>query len=480
MKDVTSLNRKSDWSDVRVCVVGFGVAGFAMTDALLQMDAKVTVIDGGTRERHEDKVQLLEVLGAEFIFENDEELPAGIDLVVVSPGIKPNAPIIVATRNAGLPLWGELELAWRLRDLDTAPPWIAITGTNGKTTTTRMVESIVATQFGDQRIRVACNLDTPICEVVMDPSDIDIVVVEIGAPHLPYVTSMSPLVSVCLNLAPDHLDYFASFEDYAKAKGKIFNNTVIAAIFNEQDEATLHMVEQADVVEGCRAISFTLGIPMKSMVGLVDDILVDRAFLQERATSALPIIELGELPSNAPHNVQNALAAIAVTRAIGIDPAVIKEGLMKWQGSPHRIAKVTVINDITYVDDSKATNTHAAFTAIRAFESVVWIAGGQAKGQDFDELVLQCSGRLRGVILLGTDQEVIAAALQRHAPHIPVHRVHNTDVSAMDEVVLEATNLAQPGDTVLLAPGCASYDMFRDFAHRGDTFANSVRRLEQQ
>ena len=479
MVDASSLNRLSDWSNVNVCVVGFGVAGFSMADALVQMDAQVTVIDGGPRDVHDDKATLLEVLGAQFQFDNDHDLPDGMDLLVVSPGVKPDSSIIRKAHEQSIPIWGELELAWRLRDLETAPAWIAITGTNGKTTTTRMVQSILSAKFGADRVRVACNLDTPICEVVMDPSDIAIVAVEIGAPHLPYVTSVAPVVSICLNLAPDHLDYFGTFEAYRDAKARIYRNTEIAAIYNEQDEQTLRMVEQADVIEGCRAVSFTLSIPMKSMVGLVDDILVDRAFLDERATSAIPIIDLSELPSDAPHNVQNALAAIAITRAIGIEPGIIKDGLMKWQASPHRITKVAVVNDVTYIDDSKATNTHAAFTAIRAFESVVWIAGGQAKGQDFDDLVIKCAGRLRAVVLLGIDQEVVAEALARHAPHVPIHRVTSSEINAMDEVVRQCAQMALPGDTVLLAPGCASYDMFRDFGHRGDAFADSVRRLVQ-
>jgi len=291
---------------------------------------------------------------------------------------------------------------------------------------------------------------------------------------------MSPIASACLNLAPDHLDYFETFDEYRDAKARVYQNTVQAAIYNEQDEETMHMVENADVIEGCRAVSFTLSIPMKSMVGLVEDILVDRAFLDERETAALPIIDLAELPSNAPHNVQNALAAIALSRSIGIEPAIIKQGLMNWQASPHRISQVAVINDVTYVDDSKATNTHAAFTGIKAFESVVWIAGGQAKGQDFDDLVIRCATQLRAVVLLGKDQDVIADALERHAPHVPIWRVSSSEINAMDQVVQYAAMSASPGDTVLLAPGCASYDMFRDYAHRGDAFADSVRRLGQQ
>lgn len=477
MHEVSKLNRTSDWSQIRVAVVGFGLAGFAAADALIQMDAQVLIIDGAPRDKYADKAQLLEILGAEFQFDDDVTLPSDLDVLVLSPGVSPLAPIVKAAQSAEVTIWGELELAWRLRDPETAAPWVAVTGTNGKTTTTRMVESILAEKYGAQNVRAAGNIGLPMCEVVMDPNPLAAIVVEVGAPQLPFVHSVSPVASVCLNLAPDHIDLFGSFEAYRDAKARIYRNTQIAAIYNEQDEATERMVEQADVVEGCRAVSFTLSIPRSSMVGLVEDILVDRAFLSQRATSALEIIELSDLPSNAPHNVQNALAAIALARAIEIEPAFIKAGLMNWQAEPHRITHVDQVNGVDYVDDSKATNTHAAFTSIRAYESVVWIAGGLAKGQDFTELVEKSASRLRGVVLLGADQELIAQALTKFAPDVPVHRVHSTQIDAMTSVVALAAQLASRGDTVLLAPGCASWDMYRDYAHRGDAFAQAVREL---
>jgi len=478
MHDVSKLDRKSDWTQISVGVVGFGLAGFAAADALLQMDAQVLVIDSASREKYAEKAQLLEILGAQFQFDDDVTLPADLDLLILSPGVSPLAPIIEQALSINLPVWGELELAWRLRDPETAAPWLVITGTNGKTTTTRMLESILAAKFGVENVRAAGNIGLPMCEVVMDPTPFAAIAVEVGAPQLPFVHSVSPVASVCLNLAPDHIDLFGSFEAYRAAKARIYRNTQVAAIYNEQDIQTERMVEHADVVEGCRAIAFTVSIPHSSMVGLVEDILVDRAFLSERSTSALEIIELSDLPSTAPHNVQNALAAIALARAVEIEPAVIKEGLMNWQAEPHRISHVAQINGVDYVDDSKATNTHAAFTSIRAFESVVWIAGGLAKGQNFDELVEKSASRLRGVVLLGADQELIAQSLEKFAPEVPVHRVRSTEINAMASVVALAAQLANVGDTVLLAPGCASWDMYRDFAQRGDAFAQAVRELE--
>ncbi|NBU32165.1 MAG: UDP-N-acetylmuramoyl-L-alanine--D-glutamate ligase [Actinobacteria bacterium] len=477
MNDVAQLNRSSDWRLIRAGVVGFGLAGFAAADALLQLDANVVVIEGSGREKFADKAQLLEILGATFQFEDDKTLPDRLDVLIVSPGVSPNSDIIQAAKAKNLPIWGELELAWRLRDLENPAPWLAITGTNGKTTTTRMLESILAEKFGAEFVVAAGNIGVPMCEVVMNPTPFAAIAVEVGAPQLPFVESMSPVASVCLNLAEDHIDFFGSFAAYRDAKSRVYNKTQVAAIYNEQDIETERMVEQADVIEGCRAIAFTLSIPHKSMVGLVDEILADRAFLAERESTAIPIMDLGELPSIAPHNVQNALAAIALARSIDIEPAIIKAGLMKWQPEPHRITQIARVHDVDYVDDSKATNTHAAFTSIRAFESVIWIAGGLAKGQDFAELVEKSASRLRGVVLLGEDQELIATALALHAPTVPVRRVHSTEVSAMKIVVQQAAELASAGDTVLLAPGCASWDMFRDYAHRGDAFAQAVREL---
>ncbi|MBU6347524.1 MAG: UDP-N-acetylmuramoyl-L-alanine--D-glutamate ligase [Actinomycetales bacterium] len=477
MHDVSQLNRLSDWRNIRVGVVGFGVAGFAAADALLQLDAQVTVIDGASRDKYADKAQLLEVLGATFQFNDDRSLPDNLDLLVLSPGVSPAAPIVNKAQERRLPIWGELELAWRLRDPENPAPWLVITGTNGKTTTTKMLEAILAEKFGAKNVIAAGNIGIPMCEVVMNPTPITAIAVEVGAPQLPFVYSMSPVASVCLNLAEDHIDLFGSFTDYRDAKARIYNRTQIAAIYNEQDIATERMVEQADVVEGCRAVAFTVSIPHRSMVGLVDDILADRAFLEERESTAIPIIDLGELPSQAPHNVQNALAAIALARAIDVEPAFIKAGLMKWQPAPHRITQVARINGVDYVDDSKATNTHAAFTSIRAYESVIWIAGGLAKGQNFDELVEKSASRLRGVVLLGTDQDLIAESLAKYSPEVPVKRVLSTEISAMKSVVHAAAELASSGDTVLLAPGCASWDMFTDYAQRGDAFAQAVREL---
>ena len=461
---------------MRVCVVGLGVAGFAAADALIQLDAQVVVLDANPGEKQKERATLLEILGAEIKFGDDTELPDNIDLLVLSPGVSPLAPIVTAAQAIEIPIWGELELAWHLRDPEHLAPWLLVTGTNGKTTTTLMLESIL--RAAGKRTIAAGNIGHSLVEVVMDPEPWDVIAVEVGAPQLPFIHSISPQAAVCLNLAPDHIDLFGTFEAYRAAKARIYERCEVAAIYNMADPATVAMVEQAEVIEGCRAIGITLGIPDISMVGVVDEYLVDRAFLEQRKETALELAEVNDLAINARHNVENALAASALARAHGIEPRHIRDGLRAWKPAAHRIAHVATINEVTYIDDSKATNTHAAKTSLTAYNSVIWIAGGMAKGQDFDQLVLDTANRIKGVVLLGVDQEHIAQALIKYAPQIPVTKISGTDPAVMAQVVSAATQLAKPGDTVLLAPGCASWDMYRDYSHRGEIFAQEVRKLE--
>jgi UDP-N-acetylmuramoylalanine--D-glutamate ligase len=480
VKNMASLNldeltRASDWSQLRVCVVGLGVAGFAAADALVNLDAKVIVLDANSGERQKERATILEILGADIRLGDDTRLPSDIDLVVLSPGVSPLSPIVAAAQAAGVEIWGELELAWRLRDPAHLAPWLLVTGTNGKTTTTLMLESILLA--AGKRTVAAGNIGRSLVEVVMDPTPWDVLAIEVGAPQLPFVHSISPQAAVCLNLAQDHLDIFGTFEAYRDAKAKVYERCQVAAVFNVADEETIRMVEEAEVVEGCRAIGFSTSIPDISMLGVVEEFLVDRAFLDNRREAALELAEISDLAIPAVHNIANALAASALARAHGVDARAIRDGLRSWQPAPHRIAHVGKVAGVDYIDDSKATNTHAAATSLTAYESIVWIAGGMAKGQDFDELVLANAHRMRAAVLLGIDQELIAAALKRHAPNVPIHRVTTKETNAMDLVVALAAESAQPGDTVLLAPGCASWDMFRDYSHRGEEFAAAVKRL---
>ena len=237
------------------------------------------------------------------------------------------------------------------------------------------------------------------------------------------------------------------------------------------------MVEEADVIEGCRAIGFTLATPGLSELGLVEDILVDRAFIENRTSHAQELATVDDVQPAARHNVANALAAAALARSYGVEAAFIRQGLHDFQPAAHRVAYVGTVDDVKYINDSKATNCHAAQTALQSYDSVVWIAGGDAKGQDFNDLVKAAKSHLRAVILLGRDREFIKSALLAQAPEIPVIEISNSTPEAMTEVVAQARALAHVGDVVLLAPACASWDMYQNYSQRGDMFARAVLKL---
>ncbi len=475
---MTGLESRSDpgWATTRFVVAGFGRAGYACVDSLLQAGAQHVIgFDDRDNADLEEKARVLETLGAEIRLGTTSDLPDDSDVVVTSPGWRPDADLLAQAADRGLPIWSEIELAWRLRDPENAAPWLCVTGTNGKTTTVQMLASILAA--AGRRTVAAGNVGLPLLEAVMDPDPYDVIAVELSSYQLHFTYSMSAYAAVVLNFAPDHVDWHGSLEAYAADKGRIYENCQIACVYNAQDHKTEQMVIDADVVEGCRAIGFTLNYPAISMFGVVDDLLVDRAFVEQRATSALEVATVTDVQPAAPHNVANALAAAALARAYGVPPSAVKQGLRAFTPDAHRIAHVADIGGVAYVDDSKATNPHAAQASLTAYRPVVWIAGGQAKGATFDELVRAVRDRLRGVVLLGQDRAVIAASLTRHAPDIPVIEVPDTDTGAMRRVVDEAAGLAEPGDTVLLAPGCASWDMFANYGARGDAFAEAVRSL---
>jgi len=480
MRDLHDLGRRDSWDGIRAVVAGFGVSGFAAADNLNHLGASVTALDEKA-EGKEEQAELLEVLGATIRLGEGATatLPDDVDVLITSPGWKPTAPLLAQARARGVPIWGEVELAWRLRDPETAAPWLAVTGTNGKTTTVQMLESIL--RAAGLRTVAVGNVGLPIVEAVMDPTPYDVLAVELSSFQLHYTDSMSCESAAVLNVAEDHLDWYAGptgMADYAADKGRIFERVRRACVYNVADPETERLVREADVVEGARAVGFTLGMPGVGMVGVVEEILADRAFIEQRASSAAELCTIADLASPAPHYIQNALAAAALARSHGVAPIAVRDGLRSFRPDGHRISTVTEHQGVTWVDDSKATNPHAAQSSLTAYDPVVWIAGGLAKGASFDGLVQAVRGRLRGVVLLGQDRDVIAAALSRHAPDVPVIVVEGGETgSQMERVVGAAHDLARPGDTVLLAPGCASMDMFANYGERGDAFEAAVRRL---
>ncbi|SER48306.1 UDP-N-acetylmuramoylalanine--D-glutamate ligase [Propionibacterium cyclohexanicum] len=481
---IAAANRLSPWQRGHVVVAGLGSSGFAAADAMLELGAKVTVLDDGRSKTLDERATLLETLGATVRLGPgaSAKLPAATDVVVTSPGWRPDWPLLAAASAAGTPIWGEPELAWRLMFPDHVVPWIGITGTNGKTTTTQMVDSML--RAAGLRSAAVGNIGRPIIEALNDPVGYEVLAVELSSFQLHWSDSLSLHSAAVLNLHPDHLEWYAYAGDPAAAmaayghdKAKIFHRVQHSCVYNIAEPATREMVEQADVVEGARAIGFTSGIPQVANIGIVDDLIVDRAFVQQRQTSALPLADVHDVHPFAPHNVENALAAAALVRSFGVPPSAVKQGLLDLHLGGHRIETVAQAQGVRWVDDSKATNPHAANSSMRAFEHIVWIAGGQAKGTTFDELVTRHEDRLRAAVLLGVDRGVVADALRRHAPQVPVIVLDRSDPSVMGEAVREAARLAHPGDTVLMAPGCASKDIWPGYAARGDDFVAAVREV---
>ncbi|ARF54895.1 UDP-N-acetylmuramoyl-L-alanine--D-glutamate ligase [Streptomyces gilvosporeus] len=467
-----------DFAGRHITVAGLGVSGISAARALAGLGAQVTVVDGGSGDKQQAAARELEAEAIGVRLGDGETLPKGTDLVVTSPGWKPDSPLFTAAAEAGVDVVGDVEIAWLLRPPGAAP-WLGVTGTNGKTTTVRMLAAILEAE-GLHTAAVG-NIGTPIIDVVLGQEQegaepYDVLAVELSSYQLHWAPSVRAHSAAVLNLAPDHLDWHGSMAAYAADKGRIYEGNTIACVYNVADPATEELVRAAEVEEGCRAIGFTLGTPGPSELGVVEGILVDRAFVAN-PQAAQELAEVSDLASPAPHNIANALAAAALARAFGVRPASVRDGLRAFRPEPHRIEHIADVGGLTYIDDSKATNTHAAEASLAAYEHIVWIAGGLAKGATFDELVQKSAKRLRGAVLIGADRALIREALARHAPDVPVVDLDRTDTGAMSEAVRQATRLGRPGDTVLLAPACASMDMFVNYNKRGDAFAAAVREL---
>ncbi|WP_066062643.1 UDP-N-acetylmuramoyl-L-alanine--D-glutamate ligase [Frankia sp. EI5c] len=508
----------SDLSGRSVVVVGVGVSGAAAAQALAARGARVLALDAADGPGQRAAAARLREAGIEVRLAGLPAEVAGASLIVTSPGVLPGTPLLRAAAAAGVPVWGEVELAWRWRGLSR---WLAVTGTNGKTTTTEMLGAMLLA--GGRRATTAGNIGTPIVTAVETRPPYDALAVELSSFQLHYTSTVAPRAAAILNVAPDHLDWHGGASAYAQAKARIWAHPQTVAVGNADDPASLDLLSRAP---GPR-VTFGLdpdGDPRPDLT-VVDGYLVDRAFSGGRliavaelgaagrspgrggvddggvgrgsaggggvggggvggggARAGAAVVGWGAAPIAAgstppavgadlgPHNLANALAAAALARADGVDPAAIGAALAMFRPGAHRNVPVGHLAGVRYVDDSKATNPHAAAASLRAYPSVVWIAGGLNKGLHFDDLVVTARRTLRAVVLMGRCADEIAAALARHAPDVPVERA-----AGMDDAVEAAMKLAAPGDTVLLAPAAASMDMFRDYAERGDLFAAAVR-----
>ncbi len=438
------------FSGERALVVGLGRSGFAAARALAEEGALVRA----TEERSTiEGVEDLAALGVEVVLGGHE--PAhmdGVTLVVTSPGVPERAPVLGWARQHGLPVWSELELGARLCRV----PFVAVTGTNGKSTTTEMIASIMRASGLNA---MACgNIGYPFTTAAREAHDA--LAVEASSFQLRFVETLRPRVSVLLNVSPDHLDWHGSVDSYAEAKSRIFGL---------QGEGDMHVGNAEDTVAAsisrgapCRVVWFRSGEPDVNEVGYVEDELVSRVDGERR---------LGRPPLDGAAFREDSAAAAAAAVAFGLIPEAVPEGLRVMRPLPHRGEQVASAGSVSFVDNSKATNVHATLASLRDRERVVLIAGGLSKGVDLSPLAA-LAPRLFGVIAIGEAAAEIAGIFEGL---VPVRKA-----GSIEEAVRSAFELAPANGVVMLAPACASWDMFRDYEERGELFARAAVRLAEE
>ena len=449
-------------ADQRFLILGAGVTGSAVAKALKSRGGVVTITDDNSDVAVKpESVDLFD-----------------FDAVVISPGWRQDHPLVKKVLASKLQILNEIDLAWQIRtEVSPGQKWLALTGTNGKTTTVEMVAKILQTAGLKA---VACgNVGDTVIEAVDRKDPYDYLVLELSSFQLHWAKQAQFISAAILNIADDHLDWHGTFDAYADAKFSILDRAELA-VLNADDE---QVVLRANRFTG-RKVFFSLDTPAPGEIGVVEELLVDRAFVTDPLEAAM-ICELKDITPTVPHNVSNALAAAALARTVGVPHENIQKALQEFLPGRHRIETVFESDLVSWVDDSKATNPHAASASLMSHLSVVWIAGGLAKGADMSSLVQRCKGRIKAAILIGADRQLIADALHKHAPDIPRILVDapsdytrgGDSNSLMEAVVAEAAKLVAPGDAVLMAPACASMDQFISYADRGDRFAAAVRKV---
>lgn len=444
----------SDLEGKKCLVVGAGVTGRAVEKALKKFGALPILFD----ERVQSNSGVV------------DQIPDSIELAIISPGWRIDHPAILKLKQAGVEMISEVDFAWKIKEV-LAPKqrWVGLTGTNGKTTTIKMIESI----FKSAKVNgAACgNVGQTVIESVIREQPYDFLALELSSFQIQWSDLPQYEAVAILNIAEDHIDWHGSFDSYAGAKLKLLNHGK-RSIVNKSDPELFKRVSNNSVTW------FSLDTPLPGELGIVENLLVDRAF-SPSTTQANEIAEIVDVTPTVPHNVLNALAAAAIALSVNISYSAIKEGLKNFSTDHHRMELVISKNEISWIDDSKATNPHAAIASLLSYFNVIWIAGGLAKGASMDELVQRTASRIKTVILIGKDRELIAQAFLRHSPKTEIIQVDlkSDGRELMLDVVKQAIKIAKAGDTVLLAPACASMDQFESYVDRGNSFSDAVKAL---
>ena len=437
-----------------VLVIGAGRTGAAVAGVLLRRGVPVTVLESGSAEARGAALELA-AAGAQVVHDEADVQLDAFDLVVPSPGVPEHAPVLVAAAAANVRVCSEPELAWQLAAGRTR--LVAVTGTNGKTTTTELLAACLGAPAGG-------NIGTPLVTLLDAQTPPPLVVAELSSFQLRFTDQLRPSVAVLLNVAPDHLDWHGSEAAYRSSKARIWqrqsgDDVVVVNADDPGAQATVEAHPPAGAVW-----SFTAGAPAAGQVGIADGMIVSRL-----GDAPVEVVRVADLGIAGPHNVANACAAVAAAIATGADPASLAAPLQAYSAGRHRLETVATIDGVQYVDDSKATNPHAAAAALAAYPQgrVVWIAGGLGKGLEFSSLQPLIERSVKAAMTIGTSGPAIAGIVR--AAGKPV-----TEAGTLDAAVDAAAATATAGDVVLLAPACASMDQFTDYAERGDAFRAAV------
>ena len=457
-----------------VVVVGLGASGLSAVRFLLPLGVRISVSEGGRLEDLAgDKVGWLREKGV-FLETggHSSELLASADCLLVSPGVPPALPALRAAAAKGIPLVGELALAPDF--LKT--PVVAVSGTNGKSTVTTLIGDLLT--GSGKKVFVGGNLGTPLAEYLAGPQECEVVVLEVSSFQLDSGEEFHPRVGVLLNITPDHLDRYASYEAYVDSKMSLFKNQQpgdVAVVNGDDPVIAGWLGKESGKKSPWPLLGEIRQYSARESTGMAASLSGTkvRIVTQGEAGKKTEEYELAGTPLDQAPNTENAMAAILAVRALGCSPADIQQSLAGFAPLPHRLSLVDEINGVSYYDDSKATNIGAVYSALGGMkQQVVLIAGGRGKGGGYEMLRPLVREKVRAMVLIGEAREEMARAF--------AETTRIAFAAEMDEAVRLASSMAEKGDAVLLSPACASFDMFRNYSHRGEVFARAVSRLAGQ
>lgn len=451
----------------QVTVIGGARSGVAVARLLASAGAEVFVTEKDTITP--ERRNALDAADATYEMDGHTTRALDADLVVISPGVPATIDLVVQARDIGLPIYSEIEVAsWFCE-----APIIAITGTNGKTTTTRLTGHIFQTAYADDpecNVIVAGNIGNPISDYVREADATDVIVMEVSSFQLDHIDTFRPRISILLNITPDHLDrYDGDFDRYARSKCRIFENQHDGdvLIYNRDDFDVRDRVRMGIAQRSLRPMGLSLEQPVNAGAFVRRDNIVLRINDEE---VLMPLDERASTLSGK-HNLYNSLAAAVAARVMEVRDDVIRESLVTFEGVPHRLEQVRTIDDVRYVNDSKATNVNAVWYALESCDApVVLIAGGRDKGNDYTDLKPLVRDKVRAVVAIGESADKVLREIGTLASEQAL-------VASMDDAVQRAHELAESGDIVLLSPACSSFDMFENYKERGDTFRRLVGNL---